>query len=403
METQTQEKPNELVVLIEQSGLEHETAVSLQEAFAPFKEQADKWLAKAKTLVVTDESQKHEMKEAGVARKALKEIRVNVEKRRKELKEDSLKKGKAIDSAAAYLKGLIEPIESHLEEQEKFAERKEAERKAQLKDSRTSALAEYGVDATFYDLANMPEDIYQNLFEQTKKAHDDKIEAERKAEEARNEAERQAEIERAEREEKQSIFRKRQLEIAPLKQFTSFELTLETTAEDFKIALDSAKFAKDAHEAEQARIAEENERLKREADEKERQLREERLRAEEFAQKEREENERKLAEQKAQAEAKAKREREEQEKKLAEERAERERVERELKEKQEAEERAKREERERAEAELSKGDEAKFQDFLNELESLKKKYSFKSKKYKDAYAGGVELLNRTINYLISKK
>lgn len=55
------------------------------------------------------------------------------------------------------------------------------------------------------------------------------------------------------------------------------------------------------------------------------------------------------------------------------------------------------------EAELSKGDAAKFDDLIKDLEQLKTKYIFKSKKYKDAYKDCITLIDKTINHLISKK
>jgi hypothetical protein len=51
---------------------------------------------------------------------------------RKSLKEESLKRGKAIDGYANVLKYLCEPIEDKLFEIEQYAERKEAARVAAL-------------------------------------------------------------------------------------------------------------------------------------------------------------------------------------------------------------------------------------------------------------------------------
>lgn len=52
------------------------------------------------------------------ARKTAKKIRCEVEKTRKELKADANRYGKAVDDEAKRLKGLIEPIEQHLIDQE---------------------------------------------------------------------------------------------------------------------------------------------------------------------------------------------------------------------------------------------------------------------------------------------
>lgn len=52
------------------------------------------------------------------ARLEVKKLRVGVEHKRKELKEDALKYGKAVDAEAKRLTALIEPIEGHLQKQE---------------------------------------------------------------------------------------------------------------------------------------------------------------------------------------------------------------------------------------------------------------------------------------------
>jgi hypothetical protein len=127
---------NEIITLVDQSGLESQTATYLKEKFLPFFDQAEQWREKAKTLVVTDESQVHEMKIAREARLALRNIRINADKTRKELKEDSLRYGKAVQGVYNVIDYLIAPIEKHLEDQEKFAERRAAERKQKLREDR---------------------------------------------------------------------------------------------------------------------------------------------------------------------------------------------------------------------------------------------------------------------------
>lgn len=347
METNVEQK-NELALLVEKSGLETETANSLQETFQPFLDQANQWKAKAGALVVTDVNQKREMQEARVARLALRDIRIKVENRRKELKEDSLKKGKAIDGVANLLKSLIEPIEEHLEKQEKFAEIKEAERKEELRKVRTEMLSIFGIQTEFYDLANMDSESFDTLYQNTKRNHEEKIAAEKKAEEER-------------------------------------------------IAREQAELK------ERERIRLENEELKAKQEEQERLLREERMKAEQERKAAEEATAKKLADERAKAEEEQKRMREEAQKKLAAERAERERVETELKAKQEAEAKAKADEEAAAEAEAAKGDKEKFQDYINAMEQLKGKYTFRSKKYKALGASVDELLNKTINWAIGKQ
>jgi len=173
------------LTVIDQSELSSDEASSLKNALLPYFEEADQWVNKAKAIVVTDASQIEVMMEARSTRLALKEIRVNVEKRRKELKEESLRKGKAIDGMANVLKFLIEPIEEHLEKQEKFVEIQEEKRKVQLEIDRKAILEQYEVDTSFYQLKEMPEDQFNQLVTSSKNAYELRKEAERKAEEER--------------------------------------------------------------------------------------------------------------------------------------------------------------------------------------------------------------------------
>lgn len=164
---------------------------------------------------------------------------------------------------------------------------------------------------------------------------------------------------------------------------------------------------------EQERIRKENEQLKIEAEERERseriekEIREkeeirrltkerEEREAREQAEKEREEKE--LAEQKIREE-KAQKEREVYEAKLENERKERERIAAELKAKEEAERKAKAEEEERIQAELNMGDADKVKGLIYELNFLKKKYVFRSKKNQKMYSDVGLLIDKVIKHI----
>ena len=243
------------------------------------------------------------MKQAREARLAIKAIRIEADKTRKSLKEDSLRYGKAVQGVYNVIEYMIKPIEEHLEKQEKFAEIAEANRKEALHNERVALLQPYGVDCTSYDLRNMSAEAFTQLLDGSKLAYENKIAEAKRIEEERIAAEK-AEQERIEAQ----------------------------------------------------RI--ENERLKAEAAERERVLAEERAKAEaerkaieEKARIEREALEKKAAEEKAEADRLAKIEADKQAEILAAERKERERVEAELKAKQQAERKQAEEEQKRKAAE----------------------------------------------------
>jgi hypothetical protein len=116
----------QLAKIVSESGLEKSKADVLLASFEDYFKIAGEWERKAHALVVTDDSQKAEMKMAREGRLFLKEKRVSLEKTRKALKEQSLREGKAIDGIANVIKALIVPIEEHLDAQEHFVERREA-------------------------------------------------------------------------------------------------------------------------------------------------------------------------------------------------------------------------------------------------------------------------------------
>lgn len=383
---------NSLVIYLDNNKVEPETKNSLLQSFESFFNQTQEWKEKAEGLVITSADQKEEIKQASVARKALKDIRVSTEHKRKELKEESLRKGQTIDAIAKIITNQILPIEEHLEKQEKFVEIQEAKRKAELKESREIVLAKYDVEGQFYDLGNMPEESFNGLLENSRLAYEAKIQAAAKAE---------SEMIAAEKAE------------------------AEARAEQARI---------EAEERERIRI--ENEKLKKEAEEKERQEAERvdrqnklhrlglRFDGEQFVYKDinfhwveistmsgpafakalagaesrmaeiRQEEQAELAAIELQNKAK--------QEELDKAKAEKERLENELKAKQEAEARKILEEQERAEAELSKGDKDKFLSLIADIEALKTKYSFKSKKHNALQASVNELLTKTITYANSK-
>lgn len=189
---------NQLQVILNEQKIVGDSAKSLIEAFgAPFTEAGD-IIRTYKEIVVTDESQTDIMAIAKEKRLSLKRIRTGVESKRKELKEDSLRIGKAIDGVARYIKENIEPAEEYLELQEKFAEIKKAERLAKIKADRVEKLMQYTDDISMYNIDNLEDETFEFLLAKVKKEYDDKIAAEKAESErlAKEEADRIAEQER---------------------------------------------------------------------------------------------------------------------------------------------------------------------------------------------------------------
>jgi hypothetical protein len=172
--------------------LEPESAIALRSAFDAMFAQADEWAARAKSIQVTSLDDKRGMKLARESRLALREIRVKAEHTRKRLKEDSTRRGKAIDGIANVLKALIEPIEEHLLVQETFAERHEAAQRSALQAAREETLRALGMEYVSGDLGVMSEEVWTATLDDARAAHEARLEAARVAEAARVEAARVA-------------------------------------------------------------------------------------------------------------------------------------------------------------------------------------------------------------------
>lgn len=264
---------NQLQVILDEQGVAKENARQLLEAFgAPFTE-AGEILTDYKAIVVTDEEDFETMAVARTKRLKLKEIRVGVEKKRKELKEDSLRTGRAIDSVAKFVKENIEPAEEHLELQEKFAEIKQAERAAKVKAERIELLMTYTDDISLYNLDEMTEEQFDTLVTTLKTQKEAAAKAEKQAEEARiaaekAERERQAAIE-AENAKLKAEAEKREAEMAEERAKAQAEADKRIEAE--RAAAEAERQKREALEAQQREREEAEAKAKADAEEAQRQ------------------------------------------------------------------------------------------------------------------------------------
>lgn len=250
------ETPNQLAIVVNEAGLAEQKSEQLLKSFVGFFAEAKEITAQAKDIIVTDETQKPMMERARKLRLQLRDIRTKgVEATRVQLKEQALREGKAIDGLANVIKALIIPVEEHLEKQEKFAELREAERIQKRYEERVDRLMKYGADPSLYQLRDMADASFEKLIEGMEQAKKSQEEAERKAEE-----------ERVALEKKREAFRKRQIEVAPYRDFMEEEITEDMDDATYVKLLDSAIKAKKKHDAEQEQIRKDNEKLRIQAE-----------------------------------------------------------------------------------------------------------------------------------------
>ena len=263
-----------IIQVLESSGLEKSQAKSVMQGFNDFFEEVKKHELRAKSILVTDASQVKEIKEAREIRLELKNIRVNAEKVRVERKEFLLRGGKAIDGIANVLKALIIPLEEHLDKQEHFAERMEEERKERVNAERMLSLQPYVLDITVYNLKDMTDGAFEVLLKTSKTAFEAIKDAEKKAEEER------IAKEKADKEEQERV----RLENEKLKK--------EAEAKEKAFAKERAKAEAERKKIEEAQIKEREAKEKAEAELKAK------MEAEDKAKRDKEESEQKAKEQK---------------------------------------------------------------------------------------------------------
>lgn len=189
---------NQLQVIIKEQGIEIDDAKKLVEAFGGPFDEAGEILANYESIKVTEEDDLKGMKIAREQRLILKKARTTVENKRKELKADIVKQGRAIDSVAKFVKEQIEPAEKYLELQEQYAGIKAAERAAAKKAERIESLSKYVEDISVYNL-DVTDEQFETIIAGAKSQYEGKI-----AEEKRLEEERIAK-EKAESEEREKI------------------------------------------------------------------------------------------------------------------------------------------------------------------------------------------------------
>lgn len=337
----------------ELNQLQESKALAIKNVFEPMAKKIEEF-EEAYNLILKEAG--NEMTEELISsakrlRLDISKVRINTEKLRKSQKAEYLLAGKAIDGISNILKWAVSEKEEKLKEIELFFIKQEEEKIFNLQRERESLLEKYIDDPSRLDLGNMDNDVWESYLKSKKEEYSDRIEAERIQKELREKRER----EEAER----------------LKRIESENARLKVEAEERERL---AKIEEDKRKkAEQERIAkEEAEKAKLKAIQE-------------------------AKEAKLRAEIKAK---EDEAKRLAKiEEDKRKKLEAELKAKEEAEKAAKEAEEKRLEAELNKGDKDKFNDLLSDLEHIKTKYSFKSKKNKNMYSDVCILIDKVIIYI----
>lgn len=243
-----------------ENGLPREVVLSIDSKFKEYEDIANEWNKKAYEIVVTDDSQLDLMQQAREGRLLLKAKRVEIEKTRKRLKEQSLLEGRFIDSLAKRLFAIIEPAEEHLELQEKHTEIKEQLRKSKLKAERLELLNPYlhFLDLTQFDLSTMSDVAFNTILNGAKLSFEDYQKEQEKIR-----------LEQEEIEKRAKIYAERKIKLAPYSFFIVNEddvLYSDTTEEQFQEIFDRLVQRKKQDDEQKELLAKQNAELQKKVD-----------------------------------------------------------------------------------------------------------------------------------------
>lgn len=174
-------KNNELVQIVQTSGLEQTKGQKLLQMFTPFFNKMA--VIEGKINVLNKENpQPEDVKIAREIRLALKNNRVASEKEKDTCKQMILIEGRLIDNLNNIIKNTSKALEIQCEDIEKFAEIQELKRREARKEERIKKLTPFDIDIESYDLLNMNDENFDNLLIGTKLRHNQLKEIEEKAE-----------------------------------------------------------------------------------------------------------------------------------------------------------------------------------------------------------------------------
>ncbi len=251
VQPETQES-SALVKIIEEHQLPSEKALQLQEKFLPIMKSLREWEDQALSIVVENETQKDLMKKARTMRLDLRDIRVNAEKDKKVMKEDSIREGAAIQKSFNYIEHRIKTLEEHLSTQENYAEIKKQERIDALQKERVAIMQPYFefVPANMA-YGEMEESDFNKMLEGAKLQVQKKIDDEKAAKELE-----------AQKDKIDQIEKDRMLEMSPLLAFhedqaglwASLRTMTEEAYQNILLSLKDAQALKEAQKKVQDRI-----------------------------------------------------------------------------------------------------------------------------------------------------
>jgi len=232
---------------LEMSEVPQEFQVKIRASFGDLMHQADVLVTNAREVAAMGESTEQE-KQARETRLALVKVRTSAEKTHKDMKQDILVQGRAIDGAKNIVIAATQPSEKDMKAIEDRAELRAQEERDRLHADRYAELNQFTTAYNTLSLGRLTAEEYAAMLDNSKLAHEARI-----AREEREKAEREAAA-KAEEEERQRIAAER---VEAEKKAAADRAELEAKAKREEAARKEAEavIAKQQAEAETARKA----------------------------------------------------------------------------------------------------------------------------------------------------
>lgn len=193
-------KNEELTIIqAEEFGVDAVKAKNIEYSFLPKKTEIDAY-AEQYSEIIKLELNPDTFKKARELRLKLVKVRTGIAEVHKAEKAFFLASGKYVDALKNKLTAPIEQMEAKLREIEDTEKRLEQERKEKLRLERIALLEPYGADVSFLPLAEMTEEQFQGQLGLAKAAYEKRQEEERLAKEELERQERILELERKRKE-----------------------------------------------------------------------------------------------------------------------------------------------------------------------------------------------------------
>lgn len=226
-----QNLPVEIKKQAETSGIEMTTAEAIASNYVPFMNQAQEQANLLKGLTHENEE---DVKTAKRIRLDLGKICSAASKRKKEDKDILLVQTRYIDGLFKTVEGFARLTQKEAEAIEKHAEREKELLLDKVQSEREKKLLEFGVEGNPEECRNMSENVWKIYIKSVKEDF-----------ESRQKAEAEAERLRIEEERNKKIFDQRLKELLVFDAFgVKYDLTIETTEEEFQLILKSCEDAK---------------------------------------------------------------------------------------------------------------------------------------------------------------